>query len=71
MAQIISVLLLPPSAFWRIRVKQESLYGTTTFVLPDALSANDEMTRPNTDKLLFIPAAYFNLSPVAPVLPTF
>lgn len=39
--------------------------------LPIDLSANFEMTKPRTDKLLLIPAAYFNLSPVAPVLPTF
>lgn len=38
---------------------------------PIALSANVEITKPSTDKLLLIPAAYFNLSPVAPVLPTF
>lgn len=41
------------------------------FPLPMALSAKVEMTKPKTDKLLFIPAAYFNLSPVAPVLATF
>jgi hypothetical protein len=29
------------------------------------------MTKPRTDKLLLIPAAYLSLSPVAPVLPTF
>jgi len=39
--------------------------------LPIALSAKVDITNPNTDKLLLIPAAYFNLSPVAPVLPTF
>jgi hypothetical protein len=43
----------------------------TFFPLPIALSAKAEMTKPNTDKLLLIPAASFNLSPVAPVFPTF
>lgn len=71
-AQIINVLELPPSAFCKILVKHESLYGTTIFFpFPIALSANVEITRPSTDKLLFIPAAYLSLSPVAPVLPTF
>ncbi len=41
------------------------------FPLPIALSAKVEMTKPRTDKLLLIPAAYFNRSPVAPVLATF
>ena len=41
------------------------------FPLPMDLSAKVEITKPNTDKLLLIPAASFNLSPVAPVLPTF
>jgi len=39
--------------------------------LPIALSANVEITNPKTESDLLIPAAYFNLSPVAPVLPTF
>lgn len=38
---------------------------------PIDLSAKVEMTNPNTDNDLLIPAAYFNLSPVAPVFPTF
>jgi hypothetical protein len=38
---------------------------------PIALSAKVEITNPNTDKLLLIPAAYLSLSPVAPVFPTF
>jgi len=72
MAQIINVLELPPKAFCNIRVKQESLYGTITFLpFPIALSAKADMTKPKTDKLLFMPAASFNLSPVAPVFPTF
>lgn len=41
------------------------------FPFPIDLSAKVEMTRPKTDNDLFIPAASFNLSPVAPVLPTF
>lgn len=41
------------------------------FPFPIALSAKVEMTKPNTDKLLLMPAAYFNRSPVAPVLATF
>lgn len=72
MAHIIKVFELPPKAFCKILVKHESLYGTIIpLPLPIALSASVEMTNPNTDKDLLIPAASFNLSPVAPVLPTF
>ena len=72
MAQIITVLEFPPSAFCRIRVKHESRYGTTVpLAFPVALSAKVEMTNPKTDKLLLIPAASLRLSPVAPVFPTF
>jgi len=72
MAQIMSVFELPPKAFCKIRVKQESLYGTITFFpFPIALSASVEITNPSTDKLLLIPAASLSLSPVAPVFPTF
>ncbi len=71
-AQIIKVFELPPKAFCKILVKQESLYGTMIFFpFPIALSANVEITKPKTDKLLLIPAASFSRSPVAPVLPTF
>lgn len=41
------------------------------FPFPIDFSAKVEMTNPKTDKDLLIPAAYFNRSPVAPVLPTF
>jgi hypothetical protein len=71
-AHIINVFEFPPNAFCKIRVKQESLYGTTIpLPLPVALSANVEITKPKTESDLLIPAAYFSLSPVAPVLPTF
>lgn len=71
-AQIIKVFEFPPKAFWRIRVKQESLYGTTMpLVFPMALSARVDITKPKTDKDLLIPAASFKRSPVAPVFPTF
>jgi hypothetical protein len=41
MAHIIIVLELPPSAFYKILVRFESLYGTTVFFyLPIALSAS-------------------------------
>lgn len=72
MAQIIKVFEFPPKAFCNILVKHESLYGTITpLTLPVALSASVEMTNPKTESDLLIPAAYFNLSPVAPVFPTF
>ena len=67
MAHIIRVLELPPRAFYRIRVKEESLYGINLFFF----SAKAEITYPNTDRDLLIDPASLNLSPVAPVLPTF
>jgi len=71
-AQIIRVFEFPPRAFCKIRVRQESLYGTTIpFPFPIALSAKVEITKPKTDKDLLIPAAYLSLSPVAPVFLTF
>lgn len=71
-AHIINVFELPPNAFCSIRVRHESLYGTTVpFPLPIALSASVLITNPSTDNDLLIPAAYFSLSPVAPVFPTF
>ena len=52
-------------------MRQESRYGTMAPFLPIDLSAKVDMTKPRTDKLLLMPAAYLSLSPVAPVLPTF
>ena len=55
MAQIIRVFELPPRAFYRIRVNDESLYGTTIFFpFPIALSAKVEITNPKIVRDLLI-----------------
>ena len=72
MAQIMMVLELPPSAFYRILVRAESLYGTMDFFsLPIALSAKILIQVPKTVRLLLIAQPSLSLSPVAPVCPAF
>jgi len=54
-AQIIIVLEFPPSAFCKILVRAESLYGTTFFfAFPPAFSESTLITCPRVVKLLLI-----------------
>ena len=71
MAQTITVLELPPRAFASNLVSALSLYGTFFPILPDYTSASVEITKPKVLRDLFIFAASFKRSPVAPVFPTF
>jgi len=71
-AHTMIVLELPPRAFYKIRVKLESRYGTTSFLpLPMALSAKTLIHVPKTVRLLLIAQPSFNLAPSAPVCPAF
>jgi len=60
------VLAFPPRALANNLVSVESLYGI--FLPP---SANALITIPSIERDLFILAASFSRSPLAPVLPTF
>lgn len=72
MAQIMIVLLLPPRAFYRIRVRELFLKGTTaSFFFPLALSAKTLIHCPSIVRLKLIDAPSFKRSPVAPVYPDF
>lgn len=67
MAQIIVVLEFPPSAFYKILVNAESLYGTARFLFfPPESSANIYMTLPSVCKDLLIKLASFILSLLSP-----
>ena len=67
-AHTMIVLELPPRAFYRIRVKFESRYGTTAFLsFPIALSAKTLIHVPKTVRLLLIAQPSFSLAPYAPV----
>ena len=67
-AQTMIVFELPPKAFYKIRVRFESRYGTTVlFCFPIALSANTLIHVPKTVRLLLIAQPSFNLAPSAPV----
>ena len=71
-AHTMIVLELPPRAFYRIRVKLESRYGTTAFLsLPIALSAKTLIHVPKTVRLLLIAQPSLSLAPSAPVCPAF
>mmetsp|Transcript_41917 Transcript_41917/g.98287 ORF Transcript_41917/g.98287 Transcript_41917/m.98287 type:complete len:255 (-) Transcript_41917:621-1385(-) len=72
-AQIMIVLLEPPSAFCRSRVSFESLYGITcpALPLPVDFSANFSITLPSADNDLLIAHPSFSRSPDAPVCPAF
>ena len=71
-AQTMIVLEFPPKAFYKIRVKLESRYGTTDFLsFPIALSANTLIHVPKTVRLLLMAQPSFNLAPSAPVYPAF
>jgi len=62
------VLEFPPRAFYRIRVKLESRYGTIVFFsFPIALSAKTLIHVPKTVRLLLIAQPSLSLAPSAPV----
>lgn len=61
-AHIMIVFELPPRAFYNIRVRLESLYGTIVFLaFPEDLSAKILMQFPRTVKLLLIAHPSFSL----------
>jgi len=67
-----SVLLLPPKAFYNILVNILSLYGTILFNLGLlAFSAKVDITNPNIVRLLLIAHPSFIRSPYASVLDSF
>ena len=71
-AQIMMVLELPPSAFYRILVRLESRYGTTEpFAFPEAYSAKTLIQFPRTVRLLLIAHPSLRRCPSAPVYPAF
>lgn len=71
-AHTMIVFEFPPSAFYRIRVKLESRYGTTSFLaFPQALSAKTLIHVPKTVRLLLIAQPSLSRSPDAPVWPAF
>ncbi len=71
-AQIINVLEFPPKAFYKILVRDDSLYGTTIFLFFEvANSANFDITKPKKLKDLLIEHPSLSLSPDAPVFPIF